>query len=103
MGQRSLGNRSILADPRKIENVTRINKAIKQRDFWMPFAPVILEKYQKILIKNPKKIKSPYMTMAFETKEIAKKYIPAAIHQADKTARAQLLERNENKDLWGFN
>jgi carbamoyltransferase len=100
MGQRSLGNRSILADPRKIENVTKINKAIKQRDFWMPFAPVILEKYQKILINNPKKIKSPYMTMAFETKVIAEKYIPAAIHQADKTARAQLLERNANKDLW---
>ena len=100
MGQRSLGNRSILADPRKIENVTKINKAIKQRDFWMPFAPVILDKYQKVLIHNPKKIKSPYMTMAFDTKLVAHKFIPAAIHQADKTARAQILERNQNPDLW---
>ena len=32
-GQRALGNRSILADPRKIETVERINKKIKYRDF----------------------------------------------------------------------
>jgi len=100
MGQRSLGNRSILADPRKLENVIKINKAIKQRDFWMPFAPVILDKYQSLLIKNPKKIKSPYMTMAFETTKYAHNVIPAAIHQADKTARAQILEKHENLDLW---
>ena len=100
MGQRSLGNRSIIADPRKIENVFRINKAIKQRDFWMPFAPVILDKYQNVLIKNPKKIKSPFMTVAFETTSFGQKNIPAAIHQADKTARAQILEKKENPDLW---
>lgn len=102
MGQRSLGNRSILADPRKVENVFKINKAIKQRDFWMPFAPVILDKYQNLLIKNPKKIKSPYMTVAFETTKYAHKAIPAAIHTADKTARAQILEKKENVDLWNL-
>ena len=55
MGQRALENRSILADPRSLKNVVKINNAIKQRDFWMPFAPVILDIYQKKLIKNPKK------------------------------------------------
>ncbi len=100
MGQRALGNRSILADPRDEETVKKINEAIKQRDFWMPFAPVILDKYQSLLIKNPKKIKSPFMTVAFETTEFGKKNIPAAIHKSDKTARAQILERRQNPDLW---
>ena len=73
MGQRALGNRSILADPRDEETVKKINEAIKQRDFWMPFAPIILDKYQNLLIKNPKKIKSPFMTFAFETTPFGKK------------------------------
>ena len=41
MGQRALGNRSIIADPRTRFNVEKINNSIKKRDFWMPFAPVI--------------------------------------------------------------
>tara|TARA_E500000178_G_scaffold2908_2_gene3088 strand:- start:5950 stop:7773 length:1824 start_codon:yes stop_codon:yes gene_type:complete len=100
MGQRALGNRSILADPRFAQNIQKINNAIKQRDFWMPFAPVILNEYQKKLIKNPKNIDSPFMTFAFETTNFAHKNLIAAIHQADKTARAQILSKKHNKDLW---
>ena len=100
MGQRALGNRSILADPRFGQNIQKINNAIKQRDFWMPFAPVILYEYQKKLIKNPKNIESPFMTFAFDTTPFAHKNLTAALHQADKTARAQILKKNHNKDLW---
>ena len=100
MGQRALGNRSILADPRFGQNIYKINNAIKQRDFWMPFAPVILNEYQKKLIKNPKNIESPFMTFAFETTTFGQKNLTAAIHQADKTARAQILKKEHNKDLW---
>ena len=100
MGQRALGNRSILADPRFVQNIQKINNAIKQRDFWMPFAPVILSEYQKKLIKNPKNLESPHMTFAFETTKFAHKNLTAAIHQADKTARAQILKKIHNKDLW---
>ena len=102
MGQRALGNRSILADPRFSSNIQKINNAIKQRDFWMPFAPVILSEYQKKLIKNPKNIESPFMTFAFETTNFAHKNLIAAIHQADKTARAQILKKDHNKDLWNL-
>ena len=42
-GPRALGNRSILADPRNQESINIINKYIKVRDFWMPFAPSVLE------------------------------------------------------------
>ena len=55
MGQRSLGNRSILADPRDYTIVKKINASIKLRDFWMPFAPIILSEFQNKLILNPKK------------------------------------------------
>ena len=101
MGQRSLGNRSIIADPRTRSNVEKINNSIKKRDFWMPFAPVILEEYQDLLIQNPKKIDSPFMTIAFETKDGKNKF-PAGVHQADGTARAQLLKKEHNPILWNL-
>ena len=101
MGQRALGNRSIIADPRTRFNVEKINNSIKKRDFWMPFAPVILEEYQDLLIENPKKIDSPFMTIAFETKDGKNKF-PAAVHQADGTARAQLLKKEQNPILWNL-
>ena len=101
MGQRALGNRSIIADPRTRFNVEKINNSIKKRDFWMPFAPVILSEYQDLLIENPKKIDSPFMTIAFETKDGKNKF-PAAVHQADGTTRAQLLKKEQNPILWNL-
>tara|TARA_B100001093_G_scaffold367127_1_gene351935 strand:+ start:6204 stop:8009 length:1806 start_codon:yes stop_codon:yes gene_type:complete len=101
MGQRSLGNRSIVADPRFHDNIGKINRSIKQRDFWMPFAPIILFEYQDILIKNPKKINSPFMTITYETIK-GKEIFPAATHQADGTARAQLLKKDQNPVLWNL-
>jgi len=99
MGQRSLGNRSILADPRYIENIQKINHSIKMRDFWMPFAPVVLFDKQDELLDNPKKIDSPFMTIAFNTLNGRKK-IPVGVQQADETARAQLLKKEQNSVLW---
>ena len=101
MGQRSLGNRSILADPRTRANVEKINNSIKKRDFWMPFAPIILSEYQDLLVENPKNLESPFMTIAFETKD-GKNKIPVAVHQADGTARAQLLKKEQNPILWNL-
>ena len=51
-GPRALGNRSILADPRNPDIINYVNKKIKIRDFWMPFAPSILDKYLNKYIKN---------------------------------------------------
>ena len=101
MGQRALGNRSIIADPRTRFNVEKINNSIKKRDFWMPFAPVILSEYQDLLIENPKGIDSPFMTITFETKDGKNKF-PAAVHQADGTTRAQLLKKEQNPILWNL-
>lgn len=99
MGPRALCNRSIIADPRNKENVERINRKIKNRDFWMPFAPVIMHEYQHEIIENPKHLRSPYMTIAFNTKE-GKKKMPAAVHQYDGTARPLILEKDVNEKMW---
>jgi carbamoyltransferase len=99
-GARSLGNRSILADPSSFEKVRDINLAIKQRDFWMPFAPTIISEKQEEYIENPKKLKAPYMVMGFHTKERAYKELSSAIHSYDFTARPQLLEKNYNPSYY---
>ena len=71
--------------------------AIKQRDFWMPFAPSILSEKQHEVIHNPKKINSPYMIMAFQTQNQIQKKLSASIHPYDFTARPQVLEKSFNE------
>lgn len=87
-GPRALGNRSILADPRSMNVIRKINFAIKQRDFWMPFAPAILEEDQNRYLKNSHF--SPYMIEAFETKDEALDII-AGLHPFDLTARPMIV------------
>jgi carbamoyltransferase len=111
-GQRALGNRSIMADPREWKSVERINQKIKYRDFWMPFTPSMLFEEVQRLIVNPKDVYSPYMTMAFDLNPAYVDALPAVIHPADKTIRPQMLKREDNpgyydiiaafKELSGF-
>ena len=101
-GARSLGNRSILADPSSFDKVREINLAIKQRDFWMPFAPSIIAEKQDDYIENAKRIKAPYMVMGFNTKRQARKELASAIHPYDFTARPQLLEEEHNPSYYSL-
>ncbi|MCP4270031.1 MAG: hypothetical protein GY777_31395 [Candidatus Brocadiaceae bacterium] len=91
-GARSLGNRSIVADPRSQAIIHRINKAIKMRDFWMPFAPAVLEESADKYFKRNKEFRCPFMTMAFESTPLARQDISAGLHPFDDTARAQLVD-----------
>jgi carbamoyltransferase len=95
-GARALGNRSILADPRDPGVVRRINEKVKSRDFWMPFAPSVLEEHAASYLVNPKQMAAPYMTIAFETTPRAHRDLPATLHQADLTARPQICVREAN-------
>lgn len=97
-GPRALGNRSILADPRQLESVQTINQKVKSRDFWMPFAPSILEERASDYLVNPKGLRAPFMTVAFETTEKARRELKAALHQADLTCRPQLVSRTANPE-----
>ena len=95
-GARSLGNRSILAPPMNPEAVRELNAAIKQRDFWMPFAPTILSERQHDYIVNPREMPAPYMVLAFPTTEEGRRDLVSAIHPYDFTSRPQVLERQAN-------
>lgn len=99
-GARALGNRSILASPSDVKNVKRINDAIKNRDFWMPFTPSILEEKTDRYLDNAKHAVSPYMTIGFRTTEAAQREIPAALHPGDYTARPQFVSRQTNSEYW---
>jgi carbamoyltransferase len=95
-GARALGNRSILANPSDQRVVGLINRMIKNRDFWMPFAPTILREREGDYLVNPKSLASPYMMLAFETNPKRRDELIAALHPHDGTARAHLLEEAWN-------
>lgn len=99
-GARALGNRSILADPSNIKVVEQINKMIKNRDFWMPFAPIILDEDKDKYLKYLDKAVGYYMMMAYETREDRRDDLAASLHPYDKTARAQILQKEFNPGLW---
>jgi carbamoyltransferase len=95
-GARALGNRSILANPSDHKVVDLINRMIKSRDFWMPFAPTVLRERESDYLVNPKSLASPYMMLAFPTNAKRRDEIVAAIHPQDGTARAHILDEAWN-------
>ena len=97
-GARALGNRSILADPANLDVVRVINRMVKKRDFWMPFAPLVREERADEYLKNPKGLPSPFMMMSFDTRENFGDLI-AAVHNADLTVRPQILGAHQNPPL----
>lgn len=98
-GARALGNRSILCDPRNKENIDILNKKIKSRDYWMPFAPSIINEDVELYFINNKNINSDFMQTSFDATEFAKKNIPAAIHPKDFTLRPQVVSRELNENF----
>jgi len=96
-GPRSLGNRSIIADPRKFKSKSRINQLLKKRDWFMPYAPSILEDYMEKFVEHHNS--SPYMQIAFKIKNNKKNSIPAAVH-IDNTSRIHTVNRETNPRFW---
>lgn len=99
-GARALGNRSILSDPSNSAAISRINKIIKNRDFWMPFAPTIISERAGDYLINPKRIESPYMMLAFDSTPLARTELKAAMHSYDFTLRPQILTKDYNPDYY---
>lgn len=93
-GARALGHRSILVDPSCSGAVDRLNTAIKQRDFWMPFAPVMLYSQACELLTDigqrpvPGRI-SPWMMHAYSARR--EERLRGAVHPGDWTCRPQTL------------
>ena len=78
--------------------VPLINRMIKNRDFWMPFAPTVLAERADEYLVNPKGLASPYMMLAMATQPSARDALAAAIHPQDGTARPQILEESWNPE-----
>ena len=97
-GARSLGNRSILANPAAPGVVKLINEMIKCRDFWMPFAPSVLAERSEKYFKKPKPMPAPYMIMTFDSRKEKRNAIAAAIHPYDGTGRPQEVYESWNPD-----
>jgi carbamoyltransferase len=98
-GPRALGNRSIVADPRRPEMKEILNQRIKHREIFRPFAPSILaestgEWFEK---SHP----SPFMTLAYSVRPEKREKIPAPTH-VDGTGRLQTVAREANPRYWSL-
>ncbi len=95
-GARALGNRSILCSANDYSAVDRINRAIKQRDFWMPFAPSIMAERADRYLQNPKGLDGQFMTFAMPTRRETYGDLIAASHPRDRTVRPQVVTLEAN-------
>jgi carbamoyltransferase len=95
-GARALGNRSILANASNRDAVRTINEMIKCRDFWMPFAPSVLEERSEDYFLKPKPMPAPHMIMTFDTREEKRDALAAAVHPYDFTGRPQEVSERLN-------
>ena len=96
-GPRALGNRSILGDPRRPEMKDILNRRVKFRQAFRPFAPIVTyEKAKDIFVGEDK---SPFMLRAKHVRPEWKDRIPAIVH-VDGTARVQTVRREHNERIY---
>jgi len=93
-GARALGNRSILASPRKPQMREKLNRVIKKREAFRPFAPSVIldDAYMFFNIKEP----VPYMNQVVKAKV---NFLPAATH-IDDTCRVHTVTKKQNEKYW---
>ena len=96
IGPRALGHRSILGDPRQ-ERTKELLNQIKQREWWRPVAPIILE--EKVGEWFEEAYASPYMLHTFRIRQEKAELVPAILH-LDQSARVQTLNRESNERLY---
>jgi carbamoyltransferase len=96
-GPRALGNRSILADPRQEEIKDVLNKRIKHRESFRPFAPAVLEEFMDEYFEDS--FASPFMLMVFKVRPEKRHQIPATEH-VDHTGRVQSVSKSVNPKFW---
>lgn len=101
-GPRALGNRSILADPRPAENKDIINRMVKKREAFRPFAPAVLEEYAQEYFEIPREgMRFPFMTFVLKVREDKQELLGATTH-VDGTARIQTVSKQTNPRFWGL-
>jgi carbamoyltransferase len=96
-GPRALGNRSILADPRPAEMKDKLNKRVKHRQAFRPFAPVVLAERANEIFEGDEE--SPFMLLVKRVRPQWRGKIPAIVH-VDGTARVQTIRPDQNERLY---
>jgi carbamoyltransferase len=99
-GARALGNRSILCRADNPRIIHQLNKSIKNRDFWMPFAASILSEFEDIYLKGKKGLNTSFMTITFDSTAKAHADIIAALHPYDFTCRPQVVRSEDNPEYY---
>jgi carbamoyltransferase len=95
-GPRALGNRSILADPRRAASKELINLKVKHREYFRPFAPSVLSEHAASWFEIPRDSPSlRFMSFAFPVREDKRSEVPAIVH-VDGTARPQVVDEPLN-------
>ena len=92
-GPRALGNRSIIADPRDPEMNTKVNNAVKFREWWRPFAPSLKKEAAPDYLESA--YDSPFMILTAQVRPEKRSVIPSVTH-VDGSARPQTVEREVN-------
>jgi carbamoyltransferase len=96
-GPRALGNRSILGDPRRPEMKDKLNRQVKFRQAFRPFAPIVLyERAKDIFVGEDE---SPFMLRAKQVRAEWKDRIPGIVH-VDGTSRVQTVRREHNPRMY---
>lgn len=98
-GPRALGNRSILANPKSNKLKNHINKNVKHREMFRPFAPSALKEFAHNYFKLDQD--SPFMLIACDIEEKKANEIKAITH-VDRTARVQLVTKERNKKYYSL-
>jgi carbamoyltransferase len=98
-GPRALGNRSIIADPRTAEMKDILNKRVKHRQAFRPFAPIVLAERASEVFEGD--TESPFMLVAMHVRPEWRDKIPAIVH-VDGTARVQTVRQEDNERLYGL-
>src|SRR5205085_9755203 len=96
-GPRALGNRSILADPRMAEMKDKLNKRVKHRQAFRPFAPIVLAENAGEIFEGDEE--SPFMLIVKRVRPEWRDKIPAIVH-VDGTARVQTVREDQNERLY---
>jgi carbamoyltransferase len=92
-GPRALGSRSILADPRDSEMNTKVNNAVKFREWWRPFAPSLKKEVAPDYLESA--YDSPFMILTAQVRPEKRSVIPSVTH-VDGSARPQTVEHEVN-------
>ena len=100
IGQRALGTRSIVADPRDRRNHERLN-TIKGREMWRPVAPSVLAEHLDELVGTKVGEPARFMLAAGSVRPEARRRVPAVTH-VDGSARPQVVDRATNPDYWAL-